>query len=72
MLEAEAKERMKAGGGDHGNQYTPPKVAGVPELGQAADSPRHPTAVRIAAAAIGVSHGNISEMKRIPYPLPAK
>lgn len=58
MLEAEAKERQKI----HGNT-APGRQSEtlVPELGQVKDSSRQPTAVRIAAAAIGVSHGNISE-----------
>lgn len=72
MLEAEAKERMKAGGKEsQANQYTA-KTQGVPELGHPADSSRQPTAVRIAATAIGVSHGNISEMKRISNAAPER
>lgn len=73
MLEAEAKERMKAGGGMHtGNQHTGIKMEGVSTLRQAADSSRQPTSVRIAASAIGVSNGNISEMKRITNVAPER
>ena len=61
---------MKAGGGDRKSEEY--HKSGVPELGQAVDHSRQPTAVRIAAAAIGVSHGNISEMKRITKVAPER
>ena len=41
-------------------------------MGQVEDSSRQPTAARIAASTIGVSHGNISEMKRISNVAPER
>jgi ParB-like chromosome segregation protein Spo0J len=72
MLEAEAKERQKLAGVEHAGNLKNQDARLVPELGQVGDSSRQPTAVRIAAAAVGVSHGNISEMKRISNAAPER
>jgi len=75
MLEAEAKERQRqATGGDRKSEDF--KNQGVPTLGQVEDSSRQPAAVRTAASAIGVSHGNtapgrqretlVSELGQVP------
>jgi len=62
MLEAEAKERQLLGL----KQGTTPVV---PVLGERDKQPR---SVEVAAKAIGVSHGNISEMKRISNAAPER
>ncbi len=54
MLEAEAKERQ--------GERNDLKTDIVPTLGECSKQPR---SVEVAAKAIGASHGNISEMKRI-------
>lgn len=65
MLEAEAKEGQRKGGGDHGNQHTGGKLAVTPSLGEPLDRPKAGETNRKAAAILGVAHGSISEIKRI-------
>jgi len=69
MLEKEAKERQRAAGGDHGNQYTGGKVAGFQQIGKAVE-PLH--SVEQAAKAVGVNKQYVSDMKTIERKAPEK
>lgn len=68
MFEAEAKERQRLAGGDHGNQYTGGQVAVGEILPQAVD--RNPKATDQAAAAVGVSGKYVSDIKAISKKAP--
>lgn len=69
MLEAEAKERQRASGGDHGNQYTGGKVAVTTEL---KEPPTRTEAAQQAAELVGASATRIYEMKRIAKEAPER
>jgi len=73
MLEAEAKERQRVAGKEtHGHRHST-DLQLLPDLGEAVKPGSHvPSSVRIAASAIGVSHGNISDMKRIAKVAPER
>lgn len=65
MLEAEAKERQKLAGVEHGR--------GIEKVVSMLREPiKPPRSVVVAAKAIGVSNGNISEMKRISNVAPER
>jgi len=69
MLEAEAKERQRAAGGDHGNQHTGGKLAVSPKTVKAAE-PLH--AVEEAAKIVGVGKTVVQDIKRIAKEAPEK
>ena len=66
MYEAEAKERQRLSGGDHGNQHTGGKLADVPRVEQ----PAEPRSIERAASAFGVGKQYIADIKRIEREAP--
>lgn len=70
MLEAEARERQRAGGGNHGNQYTGETVAVTEKILEPAK--RGKTAVEIAAEIVGVNPRYVQNMKIIAKEAPEK
>lgn len=69
MLEAEAKERQREAGGDHGNQHTGGKVAVNPRVDEP-PTQKQPQVIEQAAKIVGVNKQYIQDMKTISRDAP--
>lgn len=68
MLEAEAAERKRAGGGDHKSEVYKKSVG--EDLRQPINTERAPKSTQIAAANLGISDRTVEKAKRIAKAAP--